>query len=222
MPAYELPEFKLGEPTMMKEWSRHQAHDFAPTARQQLVMHAVARALDKKLFYSDAVRKEVAADLGVTPEQQARNTSRVEGGDFGFDVYYARQALEQQRRNVTIRAITARMELRVGDKIGTIVSPDRKLWRGVKILAVSEDRFGDMGELKLAGSRGAQRIQFTMHTSQLYAAMCDALERGERSPFKGYMTAEPSFPIAVDADEAAGENETEADEHEAHAGAPRG
>ena len=82
MTQYELP----AHGKCHDEWLTYKTPAFQPNARQQLVMAAAARAIDSGLFYNVDVNAAVAGDLGATPEQLARNTQKVEGGDFAFDV----------------------------------------------------------------------------------------------------------------------------------------
>ena len=93
MSRYELPA--IG--SCYDQWRLCKSPAFEPTARQRLVMESAERALDAGLFYTVDVNAAVAKDLGVTTEQLGRNTERVDGGDFAYDVFYARSAIEAIR-----------------------------------------------------------------------------------------------------------------------------
>jgi hypothetical protein len=125
-PRYELP------PTgkCYEEWLTYKAPELKPNLRQQLVMAAAARAIDAGLFYNVDVNAAVAADLGVTREQLARNTQKVDGGDFGYDVYFARGAVEAIRHQQRLVDTAAALALRPGDKVGAIIFNDGKRTTG--------------------------------------------------------------------------------------------
>ena len=91
---YELPPEKGAEQQGDESWLAARSPSFKPTSRQQLLMDAVAKALDDGAFHNTDINEHVAKTLGVTTEQRARNSLNVQGGDFGYDVYNARHAVE--------------------------------------------------------------------------------------------------------------------------------
>lgn len=118
--GYSVPTQSEG----YKEWRRNECADFQQSGRQQIVMDAVRQALSEGLYYTNDVRPRVAQILGVTGDELSRGALRVEGGDFGMDVYYARQALEAQQRHTAIAKSAAEMRLKVGDVIGATMFND--------------------------------------------------------------------------------------------------
>ena len=57
-------------------------------------MNEVKKVLDGGATYNDDVTDKVAKALGVSGEVLASNRTGVQGGDFGYDVYLARKAVE--------------------------------------------------------------------------------------------------------------------------------
>jgi len=135
--GYRLPD------DVNKDWRdasgrSHEHPDYVPTARQQLLMDAVGRAVDGGKFYAHDVNDAVANELGVTPEQRGRSRHNTEGGDFGYDAYMARNALDAQRGNAKSREIAKALSLQPGDKLGTLVFNDGKVTTGVAVTALSD------------------------------------------------------------------------------------
>ncbi|MDM0037300.1 hypothetical protein QTI33_34605 [Variovorax sp. J22P271] len=56
----------------------------------------------------------------------ARNTERVDGGDFGYDVYYARSAVEAMRHQRKLVATAQALAFQPGDKVGALIFNDGK------------------------------------------------------------------------------------------------
>jgi len=172
MTRYELPE--PGE--CSKEWLRYGAADFAPSARQQLVMAATERAIAAGHFYSVDINEAVAADLGVTSEQRARNSHMVEGGDFAFDVYYAGKALETISRRKLRRETAACLGLTAGANLGTLVFSDGTCTTSCAVRSVGETGV----ELELRGKRGGLVVGVACDVMGLANAVRRAHERGMR------------------------------------------
>ena len=174
--AYTLPSGSIGD-----EWrdgqKRSQEHpDFTPTPRQQLLMDAVAKALDDGAFYNKDVDDHVAKTLGVTKEQRARNSHNVEGGDFGYDVYHARRAVEAQAQEAEAAKIRAELNLRADDKLGTLIFNDFKQTNSVEVVSITED--GRRASFK--GKRGAVAVTFKTTVPAVKFAIELAHERGKR------------------------------------------
>jgi len=172
MTCYELPE----PGACSKEWQRHAAADFAPTTRQQLVLAAVERALAVGHFYSADVNEAVAIDLGVTPEQRARNSHQVEGGDFGFDVYYAQHAVAAAREHKRLAETAAVLELQPGVKVGTLRFNDGSKTASCVILSAEEGAT----QVVVQGKRGAQTVSLSCSVVALARAVQSAHEHGLR------------------------------------------
>ena len=173
---YELPPEKYAQQQGNESWMAAQSPSFKPTARQQLLMDAVAKALDDGAFYNRDVDEHVAKALGVTLEQRARNSHGVEGGDFGFDVYNASKAVEAQRGNAKSREFAKALNLKPGDLLGTLVFNDGKVTTGVKVIGLSEN--GLIATIN--GKRGAAALNGEAGVDSLAAAMDRAKERGKR------------------------------------------
>jgi hypothetical protein len=169
---YELPP--AGK--CYDEWLMHKAPHFSPTPRQKLVMDAAARAIDSGLFYNVDVNAAVAKDLGVTAEQLARNTQRVDGGDFGYDVYFARGAVEAHRYRRMLAETAAALSLKPGDKVGTLIFNDGKRTTGAVVETIGESGVS----LVVQGKRAGKPIGLRCNVEALARAIRTAQERGAR------------------------------------------
>lgn len=169
--GYSVPTQNEG----YNEWRRNECADFQPSARQQIVMDAVRQALSEGLYYTNDVRPRVAQILGVTGDDLSRGALRVEGGDFGMDVYYARQALEAQQRHTAIAKSAAEMRLKVGDVIGATMFNDFKLNHKTEVIDVAA-----ANEYRLKARRGAATVTFTANAQSLRIAIERAFEKGKR------------------------------------------
>ena len=172
-----------------------QSPSFKPTARQQLLMDAVAKALDDGAFYNSDVDEHVAKTLGVTLEQRARNSRGVEGGDFGYDVYNATRAVQAQRSNAKSREFAKALNLKPGDVLGTLVFNDGKVTTGVKVNGLSDSGL----VVTVTGKRGAATLNGEVGIDRLAAAMDSAKERGKRKDgyaefVAGRGAVQPSLP----------------------------
>ena len=173
---YELPPEKYAQQQGDESWMAAQSPSFKPTARQQLLMDAVAKALDDGAFYNSDVDEHVAKALGVTLEQRARNSRGVEGGDFGFDVYNASRAVQAQRSNAKSREFAKALNLKPGDVLGTLVFNDGKVTTGVKVNGLNDSGL----VVTVTGKRGAATLNGEVGIDRLAAAMDRAKERGKR------------------------------------------
>lgn len=173
---YELPPEKYAQQQGDESWMAAQSPSFKPTARQQLLMDAVAKALDDGAFYNSDVDEHVAKALGVTLEQRARNSRGVEGGDFGFDVYNASRAVQAQRSNAKSREFAKALNLKPGDVLGTLVFNDGKVTTGVKVNGLNDSGL----VVTVTGKRGSATLNGEVGIDGLAAAMDRAKERGKR------------------------------------------
>lgn len=172
MSRYELPA--VG--TCYEQWSLCKSPAFEPTPRQRLVMEAAERALDAGLFYNVDVNAAIAKDLGVTTEQLARNSERVDGGDFGYDVYYARSAVEAMRYQRKLEATAQALAFQPGDKIGALIFNDGKRNTGMVLTKV--DAAGI--ELEIEGKRAGKPIGLRTNVGAVANAIAIAFDRGAR------------------------------------------
>lgn len=130
--TYQLPEKRDNS------WAACEARTFQPNPMQQMVVEAVQAALDSGLFYTDDVCVFSAKYLSLTADQISANfdNSRVEGGIFGMQAYYARRYIESRILHSKEDQAAASLKPVVGQKIGTIVFNDYKRNTGAFILAV--------------------------------------------------------------------------------------
>jgi len=158
------------------DWSGHQCEDFKPTDRQLICIEAVQSALDANLFYTTDMVAHCKAYLGVTPEQAASNRSKVEGGDCGYDFYYARSYLKAQFGHQADRSSIERLKPYVGQVLGTLVFGDFKRTTGMVVTEVCEG-----GKLITAtGKRGSYGVVLKCTARQIENAMDRAFERKSR------------------------------------------
>ena len=173
---YELPPEKGAEQQGDESWLGARSPSFKPTSRQQLLMDAVAKALDDGAFHNTDINEHVAKTLGVTTEQRARNSLNVQGGDFGYDVYNARHAVEAQRGNAKSRELAKELNLKPGDVLGTLVFNDGKVTTGVRVVSIKEDGL----IVTITGKRGSSTLNGEVGVDNLVAAVDRAKERGKR------------------------------------------
>ena len=174
--AYSLPSGSIGD-----EWrdgqKRSPEHpEFTPTPRQQRLMDVVKKVLDGGAFYNDDVQAKVAEALGISDEIKASNRSNVKGGDFGYDVYYARKAVEAKAQESDASKIRAEMKLQPGDKLGTLIFNDFKQTNSVEVVSITED--GRRANFK--GKRGAATVTFEATIPTVKFAIERAHEKGKR------------------------------------------
>ncbi|VTU44185.1 hypothetical protein [Variovorax sp. RA8] len=172
MSRYELPAIGA----CYDEWRLCKSPTFAPTPRQRLVMEAAERAIDAGLFYNVEVNAAVAKDLGVTQEQLARNTQRVDGGDFAYDVYFARSAVEAIRHHRKLVATAQALAFQPGDKVGALIVNDGKRNTGMVITKVGADGI----ELEIEGKRAGKPIGLRTNVGAVASAIANAFDRGAR------------------------------------------
>jgi len=168
--SYELPK------NCFEDWRGANGLDFKPTSRQQLVLDATQKALDKGLFYGVDVRAFVAQELEVPEETLALGTKRVEGGNFGMDVYYARQSLEKRSEARYGLKVVSELRLANGVKLGTRVPSDGKQLRA----ATFEGACAVNGMITVQGRRGSRLVKFVVTGKSLVAAIERAAAQGLR------------------------------------------
>lgn len=167
-PAYRLPE------DVGTDWRRAEALDFEPDARQKIVMDAVEKALANGVFYNRDMDEKVAEALGVGADVRSRKNSGTEGGDFGYDVYMARKAVEAKQRHAEIARVQAEQNFKAGDVLGTLIFNDFKVNTGVTVEAVNGD------QIKLRGKRGAYSVTMETGPTNIKYAIERAHEKGKR------------------------------------------
>jgi hypothetical protein len=147
-----------------------------PVAHEQRLIDATQQALDSGLFYSSEVKAFVKADFGdyLRPEDAARNRSNVEGGDFGYEVYYARQVIDARAAAKRLADAEAALNLKPGTVLGSLVFSDYKL----NTKCVVESVENSVVEIK--GKRGAHVVIFTVNALSVQRALERAFEKGKR------------------------------------------
>lgn len=169
--AYELPAHGT-----YADWKRRELRDFVPDTRQALVVEAVREALAAGMYYTSDVFAFCAKLLGVTAEQAQVQAKKVENGEVGMDVYYARDYLRARERFAAEDANLAKLKPHVGQSLGTLMFNDYKRNTGCTVTAVSDDGRGITVEAK----RGKVTVQFDCDASQIAKAMDRAAEQGLR------------------------------------------
>lgn len=163
-----------------KDWAGYEVDGYQPTDRQRTIIDAVAAALAAGMFYSSEVRDFVAKTLGVTAEQAAAGTNRVEGGDFGMDCYYARGYLGAQKRHEAERKSWSKLRPAQGMELGTLMFNDFKRMTGVVVTGLFGDGDPVSGKgmlVDLQGKRGSILVGIRVGASNIRCAMDRASER---------------------------------------------
>ena len=172
----DASRYQLPEGDIHGDWKRYQSPDFKPTPRQQIIMDAVGQAKDEGLFYADGIKARAVELLQVSPEVLALNKSNTDGGDVGYDLYYARNAVDAHRGNQKSRDISDAMDLKAGDVIGTLITSDYKQTTGVTIVSVGDDGLS----VKFIGKRGAYSVSGEIGVDSIKASIDRAKEKGKR------------------------------------------
>lgn len=90
------------------------------TDEMRSMIEAVAVAVDSGMFYNVDVFAAVAPQFGFTEEERAAGVGRVEGGEVGMEIYYARQQLKAERALAAQGAAAERLALHVGKNLGAL------------------------------------------------------------------------------------------------------
>jgi hypothetical protein len=80
-----------------------------------LIIEEVARALDDGLYYNKDVFERVTSRLHFTDELLKSGLDRVERGNVGMEIYYARHALQCERSRIADREAFERRAFKIGD-----------------------------------------------------------------------------------------------------------
>lgn len=168
--SYELPK------NYFEDWRSANGLDFMPTSRQQLVLDATQTALDNGLFYNSDICAFVAQELKVPKEILALGTTRVEGGDFGMDVYRARQSVEKRSEARYGLKVVSQLGLAHGARLGTLVPSDGKQLRAATFESVCEIN----GMITVHGRRGSRLMKLIVTGTSFVAAIERAAAQGLR------------------------------------------
>lgn len=158
------------------DWRGHESRDYVPTARQEPIIAAVRHALNEAaMYYTADVRKHCVGLLQPTAEQLAVNSGKVEGGEFGMDLYYARAYLEAQRKFQWNDAMMSRIQQLVGTRVGTLIV------NGVKLSSCFFVEITKDGVFQLEGNKGSKRVEISvLSANQFVSAFDQAAKRGYR------------------------------------------
>lgn len=159
-----------------KDWTGCKRYDYKPSERQMPVIHAVQLALHEKLFYTKDVLAYVIKTLAISDEVCAVGKGKVEGGNVGMDVYYARDFVEASATHKAELAACARMGLAVGKKLGALVLSDHKRNTGMTITAALEDKV----TFTVEGKRGANVVRTTLSALAIMRAIDRAFDKEYR------------------------------------------
>lgn len=178
--AYRLPEHE-GKKYIYEDWMGSRGSDYAPTDRQMVLIDATKQALNELqetarfgVVTNDDLQDRVAKILNVPQNILDLDTLNVKGGDFGYDVYHARQHIESSASLAKQREALKRLNLSEGEKIGTIVLNDGKLAQSTVVESFNEQ------QVVLTGTRGGKKYKFTTHPIGLVSAIKRAVSEGKR------------------------------------------
>lgn len=160
------------DPSADSIWERwHAKHPMdGPFTEQDLnLMASVRRALASGLFYNRDVDDFVAEELGVTKEQREIQPKHhaIEGGCFGYEVYFARKNVERNDEIQANKAALVSHRWSVGQKIGKLKC-NYKLVRGCVITSIS------MSLIELSGVLGNRQCTVKMEPRRLPIAIKEA------------------------------------------------
>lgn len=175
--SYTLPEGNVSDAWVDAERRRPEHQDFQPNARQQMLMDVVAKGIDAGVFYTRDMLDYAAKELNVPVDVLSQNKTRVEGGDFGYDVYLATKAVEAKRGQAEKSAVRDAMSLKPGDELGTLIfNNDFKVNTNVVVESVSDDGL----EVRVNGKRGRYVITIKTGPIGIKSAIERAQEKGKR------------------------------------------
>ena len=178
------------------DWKGSEAPGYVPTARQQPLLDAFAAARASGLRYTADIAQFVSKQLCLTAEVLGRNTTNVDGGDFGHDLFYARSCYEAMRkRQSQIDAAAVMGNLPVDLPLGVLVFNDHKRTTGVVVVDSSNPE-----HIRLRGTRGKLRLEFTTDAVSIKGAIERAASKGFRKDSFEVFVAGLATSASVDAD----------------------
>jgi hypothetical protein len=157
-----------------KAWTPVVAGLVTPDEHMVRLIESTQKALDSGLFYSAEVKAFVAADMNISPEVASRNKTRVEGGDFGYETFYAQKYLERRAHERALTEAENTLGLVPGKDLGTIMFNDYKL----NTKCVVESIEGT--QVKIVGKRGRYTMSCVTDALGIQAALARAFEQGKR------------------------------------------
>lgn len=181
------------------DWARNECEDFVPNERQKLVMDVVRQAIDAGMYYTKDVLAFAKERLKPSEAELERGKG-VEGGEFGMDVYYARQAITSAKKFAVSREAWQHLRPTPGKSLGTIMFNDYKRITGSTIIGFAGE--GDISTGKgmrmvIEGKRGSVKVRLEATASQVRSAIDRAHEKGLRKiTFEEINSPAPTAPKA--------------------------
>jgi hypothetical protein len=153
----------------------------------QKVIEAVQRTLDAGKFYTTDILASVIADFGnyLRPGDADAGKGEVEGGIFGVEVYYAQEFIRNQSARKALADAEAKLNLRVGTTLGTLVFNDFKVNTNCVVEAI------DGATITVAGKRGKYVVKLETNALGIQYALERAFAKGKRK------SAELAAPMAA-------------------------
>lgn len=173
----EAGQYQLPPGGASEDWRGHVGTDFQPTARQRRVMDAVGAALDAGKEYSKDIEEHVAQALHVSPADRQVNIDKVRGGEFGYDLHYARQAVETVRAGQANQRLAQEAQFRPGDKLGVLMTNLGKVITGARVEAVVDEK---NTWTKIVGTQGNRAVTITLDAQSIQQSIDRAKASGRR------------------------------------------
>jgi len=142
-----------------------------------LVLDAVQAGINAGIASTRDMVDFVAKRLAVSEDILARGKDRVENGDFGMDVYYARKSIQERALAQQGLTVAAALKLTPGQTVGHLV-----LNSGKPLLTATVESLNcETGRLVFVGSRRGRTYRVTLLGSELVAAINRAAKERRRT-----------------------------------------
>jgi len=178
-----------------KRWHQRDADRNIVLDPQMRRVVAAVREARKTKFYTQEIYDTVLESTGdfFRPEDRTLGLQRVERGEVGMAIYYARDVVDEQDKNAAIDAARSELALQPGLLIGTVMFNDFKVVNRAAIKAI------DGRVVTVEAKRGRNIIHFTTDALAIKNAIARAVEQGKR---KAGPAAQPNVePPASDFDQ---------------------
>ena len=139
-----------------------------PEMRQ--LVEVVAEVVDAGVFYSTDVHSAVTARYALSAEELQRGRGRVEGGEWGMEIYYARRQLDRERADAREREAFTRLALKPGQNVGAIEVVANYRTRRFRNAIVES---AELNAIRLRATAGGRRFTLTLSA----AGLAQGLER---------------------------------------------
>jgi hypothetical protein len=145
-----------------------------PEMHMMVLIESTQKALDSGLFYTKDVKAFVLNDMNVSPEVSSRNKARVEGGDFGYETYYAREYIKRRAHERHFAEVEAKLALTPGADLGSLIFNDYKLNTKCAVESI------EGAKVKIIGKRGRYTMSCVTDVLAIDSALVRAFEQGKR------------------------------------------